>query len=208
MPQATCEEDNTKFNNRIIDALTPCVNRKLTHVVENTMKQPCMPEDFRARGVNIAFIEPLVNALCDAVTETAGTVPSGEDRITSRIKTDIFKLTVALTSAVIPTLTDIVKKNPKEILPITQIHDNTRNELKNDVKDILVDSLSYDSCIPTLNNVRLKEGFKRALIQKHNGEHTTTEECSCGIFVCCRRRGHSRHKNYFQLRDTAGQSQL
>ena len=79
--QAIANEDDAQFQARIINALTPCVKRKLTSVIKNTLTQPQMPEALRTNC--IAFIDPLVNALCEAVTTAAGTFPIEEGQITS-----------------------------------------------------------------------------------------------------------------------------
>ena len=114
-------QDHDNFQTRIISALTPCVKRKLTHVVKITLTRPQMPAAFRADGVQIVFVDPLVSALSEAVTAVAGTSLSGNGQITTRIKTETYTLTLALISSLTPTLTDVVKENETVILPASQV---------------------------------------------------------------------------------------
>lgn len=128
--QANSDQENLR------NALTPCVSHTLTHTIKFTLTQAHMPEAFRANGVQIDFIDPLVNALSEAVTTAAGTSLSGTGggQITMRIKTDTFKLTVALTSALIPALTNVVKENQQHIHPFTIPNLERCTELRESVK--------------------------------------------------------------------------
>ena len=163
--EAAAQAINGQENLR--NALTPCVNHTLTHVVKFTLTQPQMPEAFRANGVNIAFIAPLVNALSEAVTAAAGTSLSGDGQITTRIKTDTFKLTVALISALIPALTDVVKQNQQHIHPYTILNLRRCTELREGVNGALVDALNHNPSYPTLNNGHLKVIIRGALIPQN-----------------------------------------
>ena len=207
--QAIANEDDAQLQARIINTLTPCVKRKLTTIVKNTLIQPQMPEALRTNC--IAFIDPLVNALCEAVTTAAGTFPIQEGRITSFIKIDIFNLTVALTSALIPTLTAVVKENPEDIHPASP---RKCIELREGVKNILVAALNCNPSSPTLNNNDLKEKIRSALIRVPHvrecdngrgdgtGRGTGRGGCLCGIFsCCCKTEGHNECYSYRGLHE-------
>ena len=159
--KAAAQAINCQENLR--NALTPCVTRTLTHTIKFTLTQAHMPAAFHADGVNIVFIDPLVNALSEAVTAAAGTSLRGTGQITSRIKIDTFKLTVALTSALIPALTDVVTVNIAHIQPNTPVIQG-HDMLKESMKGILVEALICNPSSPTLNNARLKASIKSALI--------------------------------------------
>ena len=154
------------FQTCIIDALTPCVKRKLTHIVNTTLTQPQMPAAFRADGVQIVFIAPLVNVLSEAVTAAAGTSLRGDGQITTRIKTETYTLTLALISSLIPTLTDVVKVNEMTILPASQVIEQ-HDVLKDSMKRVLVDALNCNPSSPSLNNERLKVIIESALIPQN-----------------------------------------
>ena len=175
--EAAAQAINGQENLR--DALTPCVKRTLTHTIKFTLTQAHMPAAFRANGGNIAFIDPLVNALSEAVTAAAGTSLSGDGQITTRIKTETYTLTLALISSLIPTLTDVVKENELPASPVIEQHD----VLKDSMKRVLVDALNCNPSSPILNNGHLKEIIKRALIPEPSGNN-----CG-GIFSCCCQRG-------------------
>ena len=129
----------------------------MTCVIKNTLTQPHKPEAFRTD--EIAFLDPLVDILSSAVTETAGSSPGETGQITSRIKVDIFNLTLTLTSALIPTLTDVVKENTRAILPNSEVIGKS-DELRNSVKGILADgnpsspTLNHDSLLKVLYSQR------------------------------------------------------
>ena len=191
-------ESEAQFPPHNINALTLCVNRKLTHVIRTTLTQPHMPEDFRA---NVAFIDPLANALSGAVTEAAGSSPREEGWIIARIKIDIFNLTVALTSALILTLTEIGRENEKAIQNHQGNGDLEGNELKERVKGILVDALNHNSSSPTLNYYHLKAIIRRALIPHNEGcTNRGSGAFTCETFsCCCPRRNRSERNNYNEL---------
>ena len=156
-----------------------------------------MPEAFRTD--EIAFLDPLVDILSSAVTETAGSSPGETGQITSRIKIDIFNLTLALTSALIPTLTDVVKENTRAILPNSEVIGES-DELRNSMKGILADALRHNSSSPTLNYGSLKEIIKRALLPTpHDDNRRGCSDCTGrggGIFsCCCQRRNHEAYNS-------------
>ena len=148
--------------------------------MKTTLTQPHMPEEFRTNGVHIAFIGPLVNVLSGAVTDAARTSLSGDGRITSHIKIDTFNLTVRLTSALISTLTDVVRENERDIRPATQVIGEVA-ELRSRMKSILVDALNDNPFSPTLNNDSLRKFLKDALIPtSHTNKENNNRVRRCG----------------------------
>ena len=161
-----CQDD---LQIHITNALTPCVKRKLTHVVKTILTQPHMPAPFRVSHAHIACISPLVDALSGAVTEAAGSSPSGDSRITTCIKVDTINLTVALTSALTHALTNVVKKNLEAIVPTTEVIGDVA-QVRECIK---VNALNENPSSPTVNTDDLIVELKSALIP--NGDPSGVE---------------------------------